>query len=398
MRDAKSRLRALDRLEPPDLWQRILVGAERGPSPDHEGGPRRPQRVFAAVVAFVVFVAAGWVVWRAFQPSGQRETPGQSTETPAPVDAQEAVDVARIVCTDQGTRVLTPLVRVQPDGVHVFLDDRVGAGGVDIYPSVLPDAVFGGDISDGTQRPLEVPPGEAMIACTDEEPKAGSTLDDAQPITFLDPEGLWKSDILACGYGQRAFPDRRDLSAYARGNPIEGDLEEVLRRAIPGIRPTDEVGPAGYPDGDRRARQWRVERDGEVMALIRYPTIAYGGLLHFSPLEVCRSSGIGERGAPRAGMLGTPFEIPGYPRCDPYSQECELVYVSTQRYEELDGKDVVDPGLSPDFVVCFEDWIDVDCGPWPPATTWYALRMAPADAEAFIERHGCGRTAEDLCS
>ena len=36
-------------------------------------------------------------------------------------------DVARIVCTANGTRLLTPAVRPQPDGVHVMLSQAGGA-------------------------------------------------------------------------------------------------------------------------------------------------------------------------------------------------------------------------------------------------------------------------------
>ena len=63
-------------------------------------------------------------------PGAANTPPGASRAPP---------DVARIVCTAKGTRLLTPAVRPQPDGVHVMLSQAGGA------PATLETDQGGGD-------------------------------------------------------------------------------------------------------------------------------------------------------------------------------------------------------------------------------------------------------------
>ncbi len=68
MTDTKQRLRALDRLETPDVWERAL---SLDPSLELEGPVELPtrKRLVAIVVAFALFAAAGVFVWQGFRPS-----------------------------------------------------------------------------------------------------------------------------------------------------------------------------------------------------------------------------------------------------------------------------------------------------------------------------------------
>src|SRR5262245_13551402 len=67
MRDLTNRLRDLDELDTPDVWERATNLDPRGPDPEPTSNPTG-KRVLAAVVALAVFVAAGVFALRAFQP------------------------------------------------------------------------------------------------------------------------------------------------------------------------------------------------------------------------------------------------------------------------------------------------------------------------------------------
>jgi hypothetical protein len=243
---------------------------------------------------------------------------------------------------------------------------------------------------------LEAPVADVMIACDREEPGEDSTPSDelarAVPLSLVDPAGVWTPDLMVCG--GREFPDRPEFRAWVDGNPVETDLGAVMRRAIGGLLPSDVLEPAGYEQSARTT--WRVVRDGQVVGLI--PVGRITDSVGFGPLEVCAGSGIGE--GPTAGMLGTPFEIPDLPRCDPYAAECAIVYVSAERFRELGGRKIDYPTLvSTDDSLCFEDGLyPKGCENQAGGTEWIALRAFPGDASAFIEREGCGGDIETLCA
>ncbi len=369
---------------------------------------RTGRRIGVTAFALGLSVAAGLLTWAAFrQPSGP--IPGGNGPSPSssPTRPSTAPLVGQIACTDTGTEVSTPSVQVQPDGVHFAVENPVGATMLDVFPALWGDGVAGQEFEGPMAEVLlQVPPGDALVACV---PKGGGpradSLDElkaAVPIQIEDPSGAWKSDVLACGAGERKELDRPGLAAYASVNPNTTDLEEVIRRAIPGILDTDQVGPAGYPNGDPRTRQWRVVRDGKVIALIRYPLPVPGAgdplaMAQFSPVVTCAGSGIGV-GDQTSGLLATPFELPDYDRCDPYAEECSLVYVTAERYRQLGGR------LEPKILVpegstqCFQDGVPAACGGQPPGTFWYALRLTPAEADKFEQTSGCGASPSDMCT
>jgi hypothetical protein len=99
-------------------------------------------------------------------------------------------------------------------------------------------------------------------------------------------------------------------------------------------------------------------------------------------------------------MLGLRSRSRGFPRCDPYSSSCDLVYVSLDRYAALGGKEkpnseIRGPGAK-EF--CFQDGVTTPCGGQTPGTMWHALRMAPADAAAFEQRYDWGGSVAELCT
>ena len=114
----------------------------------------------------------------------------------------------------------------------------------------------------------------------------------SQPIEFVDPGGFYHLDELPCSYDERTYPDDPAFSAYVEGNDHVA-LSEVIRRAVPGILPTDVVQYAGYPEADDA-----VQAVGGACAKINSSRWSgdprpLQGVWRFGPLETCGDAGIG---------------------------------------------------------------------------------------------------------
>lgn len=90
--------------------------------------------------------------------------PARLTTAPPP-EREEASAVARIVCTRQGTRILTPKVEAQPDGVHFVIDNRLKADTG--YSVEFPEGGgMGGNAPEGESEHVKpFPPGKVRIGC-----------------------------------------------------------------------------------------------------------------------------------------------------------------------------------------------------------------------------------------
>ena len=84
MGDLKTKLHGLDQLNAPDLWERGTSIDPVGPDPDTAETPRG-RRFTAAIVAIAVFVLAGVLTWRAFEPPAINAS-GATAEGSATVD------------------------------------------------------------------------------------------------------------------------------------------------------------------------------------------------------------------------------------------------------------------------------------------------------------------------
>jgi hypothetical protein len=215
----------------------------------------------------------------------------QSTTTPS--DPADLPNIARISCTDAGTELLTPAVRPQADGVHFTVENPAGASAISARtPDTSPPgsgfvAEFSTEAGVG-RLTLPLAPSGYLVSCVVSDPDKELRVDpaDEQALDVVDVDGVWFPDRLSCPDGSR-----QDML----GGPVQ-DLEppeDSIRRILPGIRDTDVVGPAGYPEATRgRQWQWRVERDGNVVALIRLSENAeWVGIM----VNSCDGSGVARR-------------------------------------------------------------------------------------------------------
>ena len=121
-------------------------------------------------------------------------------------------DVAVLRCTTAGTKLDTPTVQVQPDGLHIDATNLARATLVGVAPDGS-DSLIGTDAFDGADHRevvLQVPPGPATIACR--TPDHGSISggpaeypDLFVPIQILDPIGLYVPSELACVPSDQVF-------------------------------------------------------------------------------------------------------------------------------------------------------------------------------------------------
>src|SRR6478736_6796211 len=182
-----------------------------------------------------------------------------SSTTNMPSEPGGLPNTARIVCTAGGTRLETPAVLPQPDGVHVLLSQHGGA------PATLSTDQAGGWKPGPKPFVLTLPPGSAHLGCM--------TMADwnADPprhrawvtLRVVDADGRWVDDHPV---GGTCSQSSIDYAPSAAGDP-ESKLGRKALQAL-GARPGDRVERAGYPR--QEPIEYRLVRDGKVVALATY--------------------------------------------------------------------------------------------------------------------------------
>jgi len=174
-------------------------------------------------------------------------------------------DVARIVCTADGTRLLTPAVRPRSDGVHVILSQKGGA------PATLDTDQAGGWKPGPKPFVVTLPPGRANLGCM--------TMADwnADPprhrgwvtLRVVDQDGQWVEDHTVGGTCSQSFIDYAPTAAGLRLSQLGRDARRALEAS-----PADAVERAGY----RRQEpiEYRLMHDGKAVALATYASTGHG--------------------------------------------------------------------------------------------------------------------------
>jgi hypothetical protein len=212
---------------------------------------------------------------------------GSSAASLSP-NADEAPDVLRVACTPDGIDLASTVVRPQPDGVHVDIENLYGRRDITFDAALLgrDDGRFDGwSVGTGPQV-FTFPPGPIYAWC-DEPPTDLSNPHDVEEFVVVDPDGLWVSDALACKNPVEAAGFRYNGDAPSSPEP---DPEQAIRKHVPGVLPTDEVVPAEY--GVREDYAWMiVRRDGQTLARFQVVEDEHTWDVHFG--DTCEGSGIG---------------------------------------------------------------------------------------------------------
>lgn len=191
--------------------------------------------------------------------------------------------VAEIVCWD-GTELLTPVVRAQPDGVHLRVDNRTGAERY-IYEQADPTSALNQhQAPPGISEAVSIEgPGSWRVICSPPSLYPGEDSPWVE-LEVADPEGIWVPDEPACQLTENTHPDYvEELPKGEAGDPLELAKRE-LPEWMPGSRPGDVVEPAGYPQAD--PPQFRIMRGGQVVAVAYYRHDGREGWL-FGGIDYC---------------------------------------------------------------------------------------------------------------
>jgi hypothetical protein len=232
---------------------------------------------------------------------------------------------------------------------------------------------------------IAIPPGDVSVECGKSERDKPSQ--DAASLQLVDPAGLYLGSTLGCGADIVEWSPDSPPFFYTDSNPFD----QAVRSTIPGLQPSDSVTLAGYPQ-DPNGQQPIIVRDGEVIGLFETPsydqrTFVMNGLF-------CASSGLGEPGG-ATGTTSTPFRLPTYGPCDPYSASCESVFLSAARYTEFTDREIDLLPAEP-WAVCDKD-SPGGCVP-DPKDMIVRVVMSPEDAALFVNRNQCGASEETACS
>jgi hypothetical protein len=243
--------------------------------------------------------------------AGPREAPRPSSVPP----------VARVICDESGTRILTPEVRLGADGVDFSIQNVTGTTFVfypgnpeEVRPGMVSEFVGPGDnsVSPGTKEMRWlVPPGPTRIVCLpsgrrlppDESRSREGLLQLLDPANIFVPVPL----ELDCKGG----PDR----SYGFIVPVRTDDPDepvrATRERLVGLRPGDDVSRTGYP-GDRYP--WvQIVRESRIVGLVNIgPVIGSDS----SVLWTCVSSGIRPADpppAPKRPRIPSPIPTDTFP-------------------------------------------------------------------------------------
>ncbi len=192
--------------------------------------------------------------------------PGAADQPPRSAgDGNSLPNVARIVCTAAGTRLLTPAVRPQPDGVHVMLSQTDGP------PATLDSDQGGGDKPGPKPLVITFPPGGAHLGCMT---RADWNADPPRhrgwvTLSVIDQDKQWVDDQPAGGTCSQSSIDYAPTVAGYRESQLGRDARRALEAS-----PTDVVERAGYPR--QEPIEYRLVRDGRVVALATYASTGHG--------------------------------------------------------------------------------------------------------------------------
>jgi len=246
--------------------------ANAGDPPEHglDGVMARRRRrtrhrrgAVATAMALAVFgvVALPWLsgLQRPHDVSAASEgsSPERNTELP---------DVVKLFCAGGGIDVPVASIRPQHDGLHLDVDNRLGAT-TQVW--VTADGWSSGrfDVSAGeTSKVLAAPPGSLTVGC-----HAGDT-DQQRRVDLVDVDHLYEAPTLDCPEEERA-----PLAGVFPVVKVTPSLPTAARDALTTDRIPDSVQMkafTGYPEGDR---VWdspaadpvvQVVRSDETVALV----------------------------------------------------------------------------------------------------------------------------------
>jgi hypothetical protein len=191
--------------------------------------------------------------------------------------------IANINCDKDGATSDTSIVEVQPDGLHLLIDTAIGrptvtisSGGRSVTIEPPDDAKY--PFSDV----VSFPPGEATIACGTSEDAMSRSIS----IRLVDGLGTYHDATLACDFARVVETASVGSFDNSRLSVVEG-----IRSVTPGVLPSDDVSYGEYRLGEWGGVQYRIMRDGFVVATVGVSSSDDTTVV--GPLYACPDANIG---------------------------------------------------------------------------------------------------------
>ncbi len=254
-----------------------------------DGGSHRSRKTLVGAATAGVVGVAVLVPLALLTPMGRDRHAGPVGSPPSSSGRSGLPDVARIVCDEGGTHVLTPRIRPQTDGVHFGIDNRTGRQLA--FTFRFGEGGGGGDNAMVGKTEIiraEVPPGRVLVICFDFRGQNPVPKDPSQfaALDVIDEDGIWVSPNPDCA-GAGGVSGILDYVSGANGEI--GDPIDLTREHFKGLRTTDVIKRAGYPE--QESPIIAVIRDGKTIATAEYSAAANGGWL-LSVVTRCQDSGL----------------------------------------------------------------------------------------------------------
>ena len=164
-----------------------------------------------------------------------------------------------MICDEDGTRVETPAVKPQGDGIHFEIVNNA-AGERSFSLTSAEGGGMGLGAPPGTSSQIvDFGPGPLTVSCTD----PAVEVEGGKPLEIVDEDGIRVPTTLGC---PDQFSQVVDYVAGAKGET--SDPIEAARKAVEGYRleADDVFERAGYPDAE--TVRVRLVRNGENLAVI----------------------------------------------------------------------------------------------------------------------------------
>ncbi|MGH2698004.1 MAG: hypothetical protein ACRDJL_02230 [Actinomycetota bacterium] len=205
-----------------------------------------------------------------------------SSEFPEGEGRPVAAPFVEIVCTrDGGTRLWTPVVEVQPDGVHVDVDNRAGE----------PAGFYGLgtlDVGEGRHKVvISEPPGGMRVACDPHSRHESDKKPVRYDLELVDPQNHWITTELECDPGTMIQSTISDFEELGEG--LAEDPVALVEESVQGLRADDVVELAGYPKADTPSV--RIVRAGQVIGVFGFLEADDEGL-ELETSNLCGSEGL----------------------------------------------------------------------------------------------------------
>ena len=149
-----------------------------------------------------------------------------------------------MLCEENGTRVETPSVKPQGDGIHVeVVNNAAGERSFSVETADGSGGMGLGAPPGTSSQIVDLGPGPLRVSCTD----PAVEVEGGEPLRIVDEDGIWVPTTLGC---PDQFSQVVDYVAGAKGKT--SDPIEAARKAVEGYRleADDVFERAGYPDAD----------------------------------------------------------------------------------------------------------------------------------------------------